>query len=116
MASCVSAFSFDLCPSLTYHLTFSNCIFLGFDHALTSSHPSLYLTLSDCVFKHQSRASLLLTDAHLLLTASTFNKASMVTLLGDSHVTINDCVFKKSQGGAVHIEGGECVMRGTQVR
>jgi hypothetical protein len=102
----VSAFSFDLCPSLTYHLTFSNCIFLGFDHVLTSSHPSLHLTLSDCVFKHKSRASLLLTDAHLLLT----------TLLGDSHVTINDCVFKKSQGGAVHIEGGECVMRGTQVR
>jgi hypothetical protein len=111
----------DLSPSLTYHLTFSNCIFLGFDHALTSSHPSLRLTLSDCVFKHQSRASLLATDAHLLLTASTFTKgcgsASMVTLLGgDSNVTINDCVFKKSQGGAVHIEGGECVMRGTQVR
>lgn len=41
----------------------------------------------------------------------------MLTLLGDdSHVTtITDSVFKKSQGGAIHLEGGELGMRGTQV-
>jgi hypothetical protein len=77
LISCVSAISLDISPSLTYNLTFSNCIFLGFDHALTSSHPSLHLTLSDCVFKQQYRDSLLLSAtgiSFLLIDKTTFKK------------------------------------------
>ena len=41
----------------------------------------------------------------------------MLTLLGNSHsqVTITDCVFKKSHGGAIHLEGAQLEMKGTEI-
>lgn len=41
----------------------------------------------------------------------------MLTLYGSPHsqVTITDCVFKKSHGGAIHLEGAELEMKGTEV-
>ncbi len=41
----------------------------------------------------------------------------MLTLLGCSHsqVTVTDSCFKKSHGGAIHLEGAEMAMKGTQI-
>ena len=41
----------------------------------------------------------------------------MLTLLGNSHsqVTITDSFFKKSHGGAIHLDGAELAMKGTQI-
>lgn len=116
---CITAFDFNVPPTgPLYHLTFSNCVFLGLHHSFLSlKNRHLTLTFKDTLFKLQHRETLLLpmTPSSLTLSDCHFSKSccnspSSSSLYlgpacgGTNHFNLNTCTFRKCYGSALRLE------------
>ena len=94
---CVSAIVIE--EDASYKITFTNCVFIGFHHAITCSSSTVELTFENCIFKKQYFEALYFT-------------------IGPASILVQNCLLKKSgrlgdggKAGMTVINSGKSLVR-----